>query len=179
MKTEKDDDLEIEKKFKIKKLPENLSQYKKKVIEQGYLCTNPIVRIRRSNEDYILTYKSLFGLEENKETKNQQAKICHELEVPLNKEGYEHLREKIDGNLISKTRYLIPLEQEGYLLKAELDIFEGSFKGLVIVEVEFPTIEIMKKFQPPEWFGEDVSNDKRYTNNYLATVSKLDIDIFS
>ena len=52
MKTEKDDDLEIEKKFKIKKLPENLSQYKKKVIEQGYLCTNPIVRIRRSNEDF-------------------------------------------------------------------------------------------------------------------------------
>ncbi len=179
MKTEKDDDLEIEKKFKIKKLPENLSQYKKKVIEQGYLCTNPIVRIRRSNEDYILTYKSLFGLEENKETKNQEAKICHELEVPLNKEGYEHLREKIDGNLISKTRYLIPLKQEGYSLKAELDIFEGSLKGLVIVEVEFPTIEIMKKFQSPEWFGEDVSNDKRYTNNYLATVSKLDIDIFS
>ncbi len=171
MKTEKDDDLEIEKKFKIKKLPENLSQYKKKVIEQGYLCTNPIVRIRRSNEDYILTYKSLFGLKEN-----QEAKICHELEVPLNKEGYEHLREKIDGNLISKTRYLIPLKQEGYSLKAELDIFEGSFKGLVIVEVEFPTIEIMKKFQPPEWFGEDVSNDKRYTNNYLATVSKLDIE---
>lgn len=165
MGTEKKDDLEIEKKFKVKKLPEDLSQYKKKVMEQGYLCTNPIVRIRRSNEDYILTYKSIFGLED-KEGQNQEAKICHELEVPLNKEGYEHLREKIDGNLISKTRYLIPLEQG---LKAELDIFEGSLKGLVIVEVEFPTMEALAEFQPPEWFGEDVSNDKRYTNNYLAT----------
>lgn len=167
METEKKNDLEIEKKFKVKKLPEKLSEYKKKVMEQGYLCTNPIVRIRRSNDNYILTYKSIFGLEE-KEEQNQNAKVCHELEVPLNKEGYEHLREKIDGNLISKTRYIIPLGQDKNSLKAELDIFEGSLKGLVIVEVEFPDIEFAKKFQPPEWFGEDVSNDKRYTNNYLA-----------
>lgn len=168
MEAEKKNDLEIEKKFKVKKLPEDLSQYKKKVMEQGYLCTNPIVRIRRSNEDYILTYKSMFGLK-NQEMQSQKAKICHEIEVPLNKEGYEHLREKIDGNLICKTRYLIPLEQKGLSLKAELDIFEGNLKGLVIVEVEFPDMETAAEFEPPEWFGEDVSNDRRYTNNYLAT----------
>ena len=51
--------MEIEKKFKIKKLPDNLEQYEQKHIEQGYLCTNPVVRIRKSNDRYILTYKSL------------------------------------------------------------------------------------------------------------------------
>jgi CYTH domain-containing protein len=166
------ENLEIEKKFKVKKIPEHLEQYEKKVMEQGYLCSDPIVRIRRSNDEYILTYKSRFGLEHTEET---AAKVCHELEVPLNKEGYEHLREKIDGNLIQKTRYIIPLEMkktpetEGLSLKAELDIFEGKFDGLVIVEVEFPNQKMAEQFQPPEWFGEDVSLDRQYTNNYLAT----------
>lgn len=163
---EKGNDLEIEKKFKVKKLPRELSQYKKKVIEQGYLCTNPIIRIRRSDEDYILTYKSVFGLEDKLKEK---AKVCHELEVPLNREGYEHLQKKIDGILICKTRYFIPFKQGEEYFQAELDIFEGSLTGLVIVEVEFPNIEAAIRFKPLEWFGEDISNDKRYTNHYLAT----------
>ena len=49
--------MEIERKYLIKTLPEHLEQYPCKVIEQGYLNTNPVVRIRRSNDDYILTYK--------------------------------------------------------------------------------------------------------------------------
>lgn len=155
--------LEIEKKFKVKQLPKNLMQYEKKVMEQGYLSVSPVVRIRKSNKNYIFTYKSRFGLED---TCEEIAKICQEIEAPLDKESYEHLREKIDGNLIRKTRYLIPLQQEN--LKAELDIFEGDLEGLIMVEVEFPSKEAAEKFQPPEWFGTEVSNDIRYTNSYLA-----------
>lgn len=162
---EKSSHLEIEKKFLVKYLPEHLETYEKKVMEQGYLCTNPVVRIRRSNEDYILTCKSRFGLET---VDDQNVKICNELETTLNKEGYEHLRKKIDGKLIAKTRYLIPLEHTEPILIAELDIFEGDLKGLIIVEVEFTSREAAENFQEPEWFGEDVSGDIRYTNSYLA-----------
>ena len=49
--------MEIERKFLVKTLPEGLDSYKCKHIEQGYLNTNPDVRIRKSDEDYILTYK--------------------------------------------------------------------------------------------------------------------------
>ena len=57
---EEETKLEIERKFLVKKenLPENLEQYPSKVIEQGYLCTEPVVRIRKSNDNYYLTYKS-------------------------------------------------------------------------------------------------------------------------
>ncbi len=57
---EEETKLEIERKFLIKRenLPENLEQYPSKVIEQGYLCTEPVVRIRKSNDNYYLTYKS-------------------------------------------------------------------------------------------------------------------------
>ena len=40
--------MEIERKYLVKTLPDHLEQYACKVIEQGYLNTNPVVRIRRS-----------------------------------------------------------------------------------------------------------------------------------
>ncbi|WP_455716956.1 CYTH domain-containing protein [Anaerosporobacter sp.] len=164
--------MEIEKKFRVKQLPEQLDSYDKKIIEQGYLCTNPIVRIRRSNDDYILTYKSKFGIEEKQD---QNACISNEVEVPLNESGYEHLKTKVDDHIVAKTRYIISLEDG---LKAELDIFREQLEGLYFVEVEFPNEEAASKFIPPEWFGEDVSRDHRFKNNYLATLDRYQEDIF-
>lgn len=158
--------MEIEKKYRVKYLPENLEQYEKKVIEQGYLCTGPIVRIRKSNEEYILTYKSKFGVDQKLD---KIAKVCNEVEVPLNEEGYLHLRTKIDDQLVTKVRYLIPLENG---LTAELDIFGGHLEGLSIVEVEFPDVDAILSFKEPEWFGTEVSQDKRFSNSNLAQIER-------
>lgn len=157
--------MEIEKKFTIKSLPEDLASYPVFHMEQGYLCKGPIVRIRKSNEDYILTYKSKTALSE----KDTQARISNEVELPLNKEAYLHLRDKIDGRLVEKDRYKIPLE-EGLI--AELDIFHGYLEGLCFVEVEFSSTEQAMAFQAPDWFGEDVSLNPHYSNSYLSTISR-------
>lgn len=158
--------MEIERKFTIKQLPEKLSQYEYKKIEQGYLCTEPVIRIRKSNDSYILCYKS------KKKIKDKGAAIVNEeVELPLTKDAYYHLREKTDGHLITKTRYIIPLDAR---LKIELDVFEGNLKGLVFAEVEFPDEESAKAFKSPEWFLKDVSFDKRFHNNYLSTVNSLE-----
>lgn len=156
--------MEIEKKYTVKRLPEDLNQYSSKKIEQGYLCTNPVVRIRKSNDDYILTYKSKFGIE--KETQ-QAGCVSNEIEAPLTKDAYEHLKKKVDHHMVCKTRYIIPLEDG---LIAELDLFTEHLEGLVFVEVEFPNIKAALSFIPPEWFDKEVSFDKRYKNNYLSTV---------
>ena len=50
--------MEIERKYLIKKLPEDLAQYPHMEMEQAYLCTEPVVRVRKEGEDYVLTYKS-------------------------------------------------------------------------------------------------------------------------
>lgn len=160
--------MEIEQKYLIAKMPENLDSYKKKEIEQAYLCKNPIVRIRKSNEDYILTYKSKFGIEGKAD---RASKVCNEVEMQLNEEGYLHLRKKADGKIISKTRYLVPLE-DGHI--AEVDIFHGYLEGLKFLEVEFKSEEEAENFNPPEWFGENVSLDKRYSNNYLSTIDSFE-----
>lgn len=162
--------VEIEKKYKIKKLPEKLETYTCLDIEQGYLCTEPVVRIRKMNEEYILTYKSKTPLQESQ----YHTKISNEAEFPLTKSGYAHLREKVDGNLIQKKRYLIPLENG---LKVELDVFRGHLEGLVFAEVEFQSVEEAMEFIPPIWFGEDVSLDKRFNNSYLSQIDKLPISL--
>jgi adenylate cyclase len=160
--------MEIERKFQIIRRPDDLEQYHKKEIEQGYLCTNPVVRIRKSNEEYYLTYKSRLNMIENPK---DIALTCEEVELPLSEEAYLHLREKVDNHLITKTRYLIPIKGD-YI--AELDEFHGRLEGLVFVEVEFPDEEQAAAFHPPDWFGQDVSFDKRYKNNYLAAIDSLD-----
>ena len=149
--------MEIERKYLVRQIPENLSQYNCQKIAQGYLCTSPVVRIRRSNDDYYLTYKG----------KGLLAR--EEYNLPLTQESYEHLSSKIDGILIEKNRYLIPLSDG---LVAELDIFEGKLSDLVLVEVEFESIEEANSFIAPEWFGEDVTHSGNYQNSYLSQHTK-------
>lgn len=145
--------MEIERKFLINKLPENIKEYSFHIIEQAYLCTNPVVRVRRQDEDYILTYKG----------SGMMAR--EEYNLPLNKEAYEHLLTKADGAIISKKRYLIPLSEQ---LTIELDEFYRPMNDLLLAEVEFPSIEEANAFVPPAWFGEDVTFDAAYHNSTMS-----------
>ena len=145
--------MEIERKFLIKKLTDNLTSYKARKIEQAYLCTDPVVRVRRDNDDYYLTYKSKGMI------------VREEYNLPLTKEAYGHLLAKADGNIITKTRYEIPEKDN---LTIELDVFEGKFDGLLLAEVEFASEEEALGYIPPEWFGEDVSNSTKYHNSTLS-----------
>ena len=147
--------MEIERKFLIKKenLPENLASYPCHRIEQGYLCTSPVVRIRRQDDDYFLTYKS----------KGLMAR--EEYNLPLTKEAYRHLLEKADGRIITKERYCIPYEDH---LTIELDVFAGDLAPLLLAEVEFSSEEEANSFTPPDWFGEDVTFSSKYHNSTLS-----------
>lgn len=146
--------MEIERKFLVKELPAHLAEYPKRHIEQGYLCVAPVVRIRKDNEKYELTYKSGGMM------------VRQEYNLPLDKESYEHLKTKVDGRLIAKTRYMIP--HEPYTI--ELDVFENDLAPLVLAEVEFQTEEEANTFAPPEWFGEDVTFSKLYHNSVLSRI---------
>ena len=147
--------MEIERKYLINRVPEHLTITNTRLIEQGYLCTSPVVRIRKDNDKYELTYKSK-GL-----------MVREEYNMPLTEDAYGHLRTKVDGRIISKTRYEIPLNDK---LTIELDIVHGDLEPLMLAEVEFPTVEAAESFVPPEWFGEDVTYDSRYHNSVLSQV---------
>jgi len=160
--------MEIERKFSIKKLPDYLEQYEKKEIEQAYLCRKPTLRIRKSNDEYILTYKSKLGLDLPADA---TARCNEEVELPLTEEAYLHLKEKADGQVISKTRYLIPIENDR---KIELDVFHGYLDGLFFAEVEFESEEEAAAYQLPDWFWEDVTFDRRYSNAVMTRYNTLE-----
>ncbi len=151
--------MEIERKFLICRLPDALDGYPCHQIEQAYLCTNPVVRVRRQDDRFILTYKG------------QGMMAREEYNLPLTQTGYLHLLGKADGNVITKKRYVIPLASD---LKAELDIFEGKFTGLRLVEVEFPDEQTANSFTAPDWFGEDVTYSGAYHNSVLSTLERFD-----
>ena len=150
--------MEIERKFTVRQVPENLSRYPRKRIEQGYLCTDPVVRVRRSGDEYYLTYKGS-GL------------LCREeYNLPLTEDAYRHLLAKADGSIISKDRYCIPWQ--GHTI--ELDVFALLFAPLVIAEVEFVSQEEAEAFTPPDWFGREVTYDPAYCNASLSRRTDAD-----
>ena len=144
--------MEIERKYLVSGIPDNIDSYPCRFIEQGYLNTAPVVRVRRDNDNYYLTYKG----------GGMMAR--EEYNLPLTKESYEHMRPKADGILISKTRYLIPFET--YTI--ELDVFDAPYEGLILAEVEFPDESSANSFTAPDWFGEDVTFSKIYHNSTLS-----------
>ena len=145
--------MEIERKYLIREIPKNLEEYPFHTIEQGYLSTAPVVRVRRQDEEYYLTYKGS-GLMAREEAN-----------LPLTEESYQHLIKKADGNIISKKRYLIPIKDS--TLTIELDVFAPPLAPLIMAEVEFPTLEEAESFVAPSWFGEEVTNNRRYHNSNM------------
>ena len=146
--------MEIERKYLIDgTLPFSLEPFSCHLIEQAYLCTAPVVRVRRQDQDYILTYKGS-GL-----------MAREEYNLPLNQDAYLHLRKKADGILIHKIRYKIPYQQK-YTI--ELDIFLDSLAPLMLAEVEFDSEDEANNFTPPEWFSEDVTFSTKYHNSTLS-----------
>lgn len=152
--------MEIERKYTIKELPANLDSYPCHLIEQAYLNTNPVVRVRKEDDTYYLTYKG----------SGMMAR--EEYNLPLNEESYNHLLEKADGIVITKKRYVLPLTDfqpdNKNNLFIELDIFEGKLAPLIIAEIEFPTKEMADSFIPPELFSEDVTFNPKYHNSNLS-----------
>ena len=153
--------MEIERKFTIKQLPPDLATYPHVKITQAYLCTEPVMRIRKQDDEYIFTYKGK-GL-----------MVREEYNLPLTKEAFDKLLPKAEGNIISKTRYQIPLKGDACGLSSdtelliELDRFESP-TNLIMAEVEFPDEASALSFIPPEWFDEDVTEDPAYHNSNMS-----------
>lgn len=146
--------MEIERKYLISTPPDGFRAYPSHQIEQAYLCTDPVIRIRRQDNQYWLTYKSIGLL------------AREEYNFPISKTSYRHLLEKADGILLKKRRYLIPMADTG--LTIELDIFSDDYEGLMLAEVEFPDEESARNFIPPAWFGRDVTFSGEYQNSRLS-----------
>lgn len=148
---------EIEKKFLLKKLPEDLKQYPNNKIYQGYIVITDDdieVRVRKKGGKYFQTIKKGWGLERS------------ETEIELGEKQFEMLWPLTDGKRVEKIRYEIDYGDK----VIELDIYSGTLEGLITAEIEFQSVDESKDFIKPDWFGKEITDDERYKNKNLASL---------
>lgn len=150
--------LELERVFLVKKEP-NLKKHGRVEIWQSYLRNGR--RLRRQIDRKVMTYE----ITEKTELVPGDKSKRDEQTVHLERREYILLLRLMAKRHLRKTRYRIPL---GHGLTAELDVFRGRLRGLVLVEVEFPDEDAMEAFAPPAWFGREVTREKWASNSWLA-----------
>jgi len=147
---------EIERKYLVARCPP-LDGLASETVRQGYI-TGPEdsveVRLRQKGQGHFITVKSGGTLERA------------EYETGIDAARFDALWPATAGRRIEKTRHVGTLPGGEVF---ELDIFEGALAPLMLVEVEFTSLDAAHAFTAPDWFGADVTEDRRYKNKALAT----------
>jgi adenylate cyclase len=145
--------VEVERKFLVPEAPP-LEGEPASEIEQGYLAAGERgeVRLRSRGDDRLLTVKRGTGLAREEE------------EIELGTDDFDRLWPLTEGQRLRKRRYAIDHGEHCI----ELDVYEGELDGLMLAEVEFPSEEAARAFEPPDWFGDEVTGDEAYLNETLA-----------
>jgi CYTH domain-containing protein len=146
--------MEIERKFLLAgPVPEG--DWPASAIRQGYVATagdGGEVRVRDRDGECFLTVKHGTGV------------VREEHETVISGELFEALWPLTEGRRVEKRRLLVALGE----MVAEVDVFAGALAGLLVAEVEFLSVESAAAFEPPAWFGDEVTEDRRYKNQWLA-----------
>lgn len=146
--------VEIERKFLVKKADwAVVEKGQGTYYNQGYLLDDPArtIRVRLSAEKAFITIKGV-----------SQGASRAEYEYPIPLQDARELLEQFAITSLSKVRYKIPYEGKLW----EVDTFLGENEGLLLAEIELQS-ETEQFLQPP-WLGEEVTDDERYYNSYLA-----------
>ena len=165
-------DIELEKAWLVKDLPENINKLKKVNITQAYLegysdnsgLELHNARIRKMDNEYTFTVKYFAG--NSAETGQQIEKT-----ETITKERYIELIKQATKKIV-KIRYYSPLENG---LTAEIDMYQNELNGLNVVEVEFPSLSKEKSFKKPEWFGKEVTDSKGIYPPIIAEKKLLEV----
>jgi CYTH domain-containing protein/CHAD domain-containing protein len=157
---------EIERKFLVTEPRGEIAGHEGVQIDQGYLAITESVevRLRRAATATRLTVKDGHG------------DVREEVEVEVDPQAFEALWPLTEGRRLKKTRRNVPL---GKGLTAEIDSFEGELQGLILAEVEFDSEAVEHDFDPPAWFGEELTGNQRYAGQRLATDGALKTDRLS
>jgi adenylate cyclase len=143
---------EIERKFRVARLPPDLGEGTS--LRQAYVAVDGDVevRVRSDGTHHALTVKGGAGLERD------------EVEVAIDAVAFADLWRLAGARHLEKTRHRVDLDG----LTAELDLYVGALAGLAVVEVEFASRQEAEAFDPPDWFGAELTGEAAWSNAALA-----------
>ena len=151
---------EIERKFLVTAAPPGPHACNPRTISQGYLAVDANgteVRVRRTDGRPTLTVKRGAGMTRD------------EIELPLDAASAQALWPLTEGRRIEKSRQTIQLGERNPPIQTTLDVYTGALDGLRVAEIEFTTEAEAHAFAPPDWLGQEITQDTRYRNSALAS----------
>ena len=164
--------IETEKKFLVLDDGFKAQAVKSYRIRQGYLAhdSGRTVRVRIRDEKGFLTIKGPSIIPGSRP----------EWEKEISLQEAEDLFALCKPGSVDKTRWIVPAGHAGGSTGSptvmadpdrpyrffEVDEFHGENDGLVMAEIELESPDEL--FERPSWLGEEVTDDKRYYNGYLA-----------
>lgn len=109
------------------------------------------IRVRREGDHAVLTIKGAT--------------------VGISRPEYEYEIPVADVAELMKLAVSAPVEKTRYYHRAgdhtwEIDVFKGANEGLVVAEIELKSED--EAFEKPDWVGDEVSSDRKYSNSSLA-----------
>lgn len=162
--------VEIERKFLVeeKNLPDLSRQVYMDIIQgypEGSESSSLVYRLRQIL--HMSPTNSFLGEQYFQTIKGKEFKKRAEYETELLIQQFKLNWPMCSKIVLNKKRYVLPLQEYGHL-KMHLDIYKNNLKGLYSIEVEFESEEDCDNFNPPEWFGREVTDDIRFSNLHLA-----------
>ena len=146
--------IEIERKFLVKSDAWRKGVVSRTLMRQGYLGGGAsTVRVRQTDTAAFLTIKG---------KANGIARTEFEYEIPV-ADAQTMLSDMTVGSIVEKIRYIVPAENG---LVWEIDEYLNANAPLFTAEIELPDADTA--FEIPDWLGEDVSENKNYTNRSLS-----------
>jgi adenylate cyclase len=151
--------VEIERKFLVADDWSPPADVRPVSMRQGYLSddgSGTEVRVRAEDDLELMTVK--------RRRESAAAAVRDEIEFPLPDGVFEQLWALTAGHRLTKLRYPVPIGRH----TATVDVYTGRHDGIRVVEVEFESEADAEAFQPPSWFGPDVTGQATYANRVLA-----------
>lgn len=157
---------ELERTYLLKELPSGFEGTRSEEMLDIYIPSSvehPVLRIRKIGEKYEITKKEPL--------KEGDASCQHETTISLTKDEYDELC-GLPGKRVQKTRFYY--QENG--IEYEIDVFRGNLEGLVLVDVEFPSLKEKGAFAVPAWCLAEVTQEKFLAGGMVCGKKYSDIE---
>tara|TARA_Y100000034_G_scaffold134217_1_gene201993 strand:- start:1181 stop:1702 length:522 start_codon:yes stop_codon:yes gene_type:complete len=156
---------EIERTYLAKKIPNGLKDCEFREIIDIYIpktVEHPVLRIRKNGDKYEITKKMPID--------DTDVSVQKEETIILTENEFNSLQ-NIEGKEVRKIRYYYPFEGR----TAEIDVFQDDLKGLILVDVEFDSVEDKDSFGVPEFCLADITQEDFIAGGMICGKSYGDI----
>lgn len=156
--------IEIERRFLVTGVEwKNYKYSSKEKIVQGYLTNKECKSTARIRliQDLDWDADKFTGLLSVKGPKREDGGRS-EIESQLRGEDAKALIEQMCNTQLDKIRTTLTYAGKVW----QIDEFQGKHQGLIIAEIELESME--EKFTLPPWVGEEITNEKKYSNYKLS-----------